>query len=95
MRKLHLDLDALDVTSFAARGDGADASGTVHGADQRDLGYHPTSSYFTLGHQSCYGDCMTNEYDTCWEAGPSVGPSCDYFCLAQTVGCIPVETSYC
>lgn len=93
MSKLHLELDALDVVSFAAAGDDTGARGTVHGAEYF-TGNCPTGSYFTLGHVSCYGECMTREYDTCYEAGPTVGPSCDYLCLGDTIGCIPTER-YC
>lgn len=89
MQKLRLDLDALDVDSFATDGGRQTPRGTVHGQDS-------TGSWFTVGQVSCYGDCMTREYDTCHEAGPSVGPSCDYICTEPSVGCYPPpETETC
>jgi hypothetical protein len=82
MKKIRLDLDSLDVVTFATDG-GPDAPrGTIHGNQ---------NTYFTIGQDSCYGGCMTHEYHTCMEAGPSVGPSCDYICTAQTVGCTTSE----
>ena len=95
MKKLSLDLESLDVVSFATDGEGAAPRGTVHG-QQGGLTWEP-NSFFTLGyHDSCYGACMTNEYNTCWEAGPTVGPSCDYFCQGPSIGCTPpAETETC
>jgi hypothetical protein len=92
MKKLRLDLDDLDVVSFATRDEQAAVKGTIHGQDQIQ-----TNSFFTLGgHDSCYGMCNTMEYDTCHEAGPTVGTSCDYFCTAPSIGCTPpAETEYC
>lgn len=86
MKKLRLDIDALDVVSFPTASEPETPRGTVRG-----------NSAFTLGwHDSCYGMCRTNEYDTCLEAGPTVGTSCDYFCTAPTIGCTPPpETEYC
>lgn len=92
MRKLRLELDELDVASFALVGEDAEARGTVRGEEQITT----ASSYFTLGQVSCYGECMTQEYQTCWDAGPSVGPSCDHLCTAPSVGCYPPEeTEFC
>lgn len=92
MKKIRLDLDALDVVSFETNGEAEGSRGTVHGQATREGGTNP---YFTLDHHdSCYGMCQTYEYNTCGE--PSVGPSCEYFCLAQTVGCYPPpETDFC
>jgi hypothetical protein len=81
MRKLRLDLEAIDVVSFPTDDQPDALRGTVHGRDS-------TGSHFTVGHVSCYGECMTEEYHTCREAGPSVGPSCDYVCTALSVGCL-------
>lgn len=80
MEKIRLDLNALDVESFPTSDEGKAARGTVRGQES-------TGSYFTLGHDSCYGGCDTREYDTCNEASCTVGPSCEYFCTAQSVGC--------
>lgn len=91
MKKIRLDLDTLDVDSFATSGEPDAPRGTVHGHDpfSRDYTINPNDCmYFTLGQVSCYqGQCMSNEYYTCGEAGPSVGPSCDYICQDQTYGC--------
>ncbi|HYW11547.1 MAG TPA: hypothetical protein VE871_06300 [Longimicrobium sp.] len=84
MKKIHLDLDTLDVVSFSTTGTQESARGTVHGQNRT------TDSFFTLGgHDSCYGMCNTMEYHTCGE--PSVGPSCENYCTAQSVGCYPPE----
>jgi len=93
MKKLRLELDSLDVVSFPTDGEHEIPRGTVQGQGTRDQ----TNSFFTLGgHDSCYGMCMTHEYDTCHEAGPSVGTSCDYFCTAPSIGCTgSVETQCC
>lgn len=98
MKKIRLDLEALDVVSFTTDDEPGAPRGTVRA-------HVPPDSYFTLGGASCYGDCMTIEYATCQEAGPTVGPSCDYYCLAWTAGCYPLteapgcvppaETEYC
>jgi hypothetical protein len=77
MKKIRLDLEALDVVSFTTDGDPDAPRGTVRGQD----------SYTYGGYLSCQGLCNTNEYDTCREAGPSVGPSCDWDCAAASVGC--------
>ena len=95
MKKIRLSLDALDVVSFATSGERNEPRGTVHGRDNpwepmsRDYTINPNDCmYFTLGQVSCYqGQCGTNEYATCAEAGPSVGPSCDYICQDPTYGC--------
>ena len=89
MKKLRLELEALDVVSFATDDEQGVPRGTVHGQNQ--------NSFFTLGgHDSCYGMCMTYEYDTCHFAGPSVGTSCDYYCTAPSIGCTgSVETQCC
>jgi hypothetical protein len=79
MKKIRLDLDTLDVVSFATAGGPNAPRGTIHGN---------SSTYFTMGQVSCYGECMTKEYDSCWEAGPSVGPSCDSICTGPSVGCV-------
>jgi len=93
MKKLRLELEALDVVSFATDGEHELPRGTVHGRESM----YPTSGYFTLdGNDSCYGMCRTVEYHTCWESQPSVGPSCDYLCTAPSVGCYPpAETEFC
>jgi hypothetical protein len=90
MKKIRLELDTLDVVSFATSGEPDVPRGTVQGRDSMN-------SFFTLGfHDSCYGMCLTNEYDTCHEAGPSVGPSCDYYCQGPSIGCYPPpETETC
>jgi hypothetical protein len=91
MRKIRLDPETLDVLSFATADEQQSLRGTVH-AESR-LTETETNPYFTLdGHDSCYGGCNTHEYNTCGE--PSVGPSCDRYCQAQTVGCYP-ETETC
>lgn len=90
MKKFRLDLDTLDVVSFATDGEPEKPRGTVHGHDpfSRDYTMHYNDCiYFTLGQASCYGECTTNEYYTCAEAGPTVGPSCDYVCQEPSVGC--------
>jgi len=88
MKKLRLELEALDVVSFATGGEREVPQGTVHGQSDRPL----TNPFFTLdGHNSCYGMCGTGEYDTCGE--PSVGPSCDAFCTAPSVGCYPLTAA--
>ncbi len=82
MKKIRLNLEELNVVSFAT-GAEPDARGSVHGRVVVGGGTEP---YVFTG-PSCYGDCLTNEYDTCREAGPSVGPSCEEMCGAWTVGC--------
>ncbi len=98
MKKLRLELEALDVVSFATNGEHGVPRGTVHGQVVVS-GYesYEAACGFTLGwHDSCYGVCRTNEYWTCQQAGPTVGPSCDYHCTAPSVGCTPpAETEYC
>jgi hypothetical protein len=84
MKKIRLDLDALDVVSFATDSEPDAPRGTIHG-------HNTMTPYFTLGQPSCYGGCATDEYHTCWEAGPSVGPSCDYICQEPSVGCYPPD----
>jgi len=93
MKKLRLELEALDVVSFATDGEHAVPRGTVQGQGITET--DQTGSFFTLGgHDSCYGMCNTNEYGTCGE--PSVGPSCEAFCTAPSVGCYPpAETELC
>jgi hypothetical protein len=81
MKKIRLSLEALDVVSFATDAE-TDARGTVHARDEL------TDPYYFTG-ASCYGDCQTNEYHTCREAGPTVGPSCELMCGAGSVGCYP------
>ena len=94
MKKLSLDLESLDVVSFATDDEQAALRGTVHGRETN--AFCLPANPFTIGyHDSCYGFCATDEYYTCHEAGPSVGPSCDYFCTEATVGCIPAETETC
>lgn len=79
MKKIRLDLDALDVESFATRDTPEAERGTVHGQGV-------ANPWFTLdGHDSCYGMCATHEYNDCGAC--TVGPSCEYYCLAQSVGC--------
>lgn len=98
MKKLRLELEALEVVSFATEREHEVPQGTVHGQGKTDTQQtEQTSSFFTLGgHDSCYGMCMTYEYDTCQEAGPTVGTSCDYYCTAPTIGCTgSVETQCC
>lgn len=93
MKKLRLELEALDVVSFATDDERGVPRGTVHGQNRTKQ----TDSFFTLGeHNSCYGGCGTMEYDTCQEAGPTVGPSCYYYCAGPSIGCTPpAETEYC
>lgn len=92
MNKIRLDLDTLDVTSFPTTDEREAPRGTVHGRD--GITETETNPFFTLGgHDSCYGMCNTNEYGSCGE--PSVGPSCENFCTAQSVGCYPAETETC
>lgn len=94
MKKIRLDLDSLDVLSFATEEKGNELRGTVHARVYTRMGDCET---FTLGwHDSCYGMCNTHEYHTCAVAGPTVGPSCDYYCTALSVGCDPgAETELC
>lgn len=80
MKKIRLDLEALDVVSFATDGEPDAPRGTIHGRDS----YY---GYTHGGFLSCQGLCNTHEYQTCHEAGPSVGPSCDWDCAAASVGC--------
>lgn len=87
MKKLRLDPETLEISTFAAEEDGMAERGTVQG--------NQTSTYFTWGQVSCYGDCQTQEYETCWEAGPSRGPSCDYVCTGQSIGCLTYASETC
>ncbi len=93
MEKIRLDLNTLDVVSFATDGEPETPRGTVHGHSEntqdRDYTMHYNDCiYFTVGQVSCYqGQCGTVEYHTCAEAGPSVGPSCDYICQDPSYGC--------
>jgi len=83
MKKIRLNLEALDVVSFETGAEPGAQRGTVHGHGQ---GF--TVPYYFTG-VSCYGECGTNEYDTCWEDGPTKGPSCEELCGAASVGCYP------
>ena len=94
MKKIRLNLDSLDVLSFATEEEPDRKRGTVHAHIQTQMS---DCSTFTLGwHDSCYGTCHTYEYRTCADSQPSVGPSCDYYCTAPSVGCYPgAETELC
>jgi hypothetical protein len=94
MKKIRLDLDSLEVLSFATEEESDRARGTVHARVETQM---TDCSAFTLGwNDSCYGMCHTHEYYTCAETQPSVGPSCDYYCTAPSVGCDPgAETELC
>jgi hypothetical protein len=81
MKKIRLDLEALDVVSFETDAKPGAQRGTVRG---RSVG----EPYYFTGY-SCYGDCATWEYDTCRVDGPTQGPSCEEMCGAGSVGCYP------
>lgn len=90
MKKIRLDLEALDVVSFTTDDESGAARGTVRA-------HNTTEPFFTLGGQaSCNGGCFTHEYPTCYEGCPS-GVSCDYLCPEPTIGCYfpPAETEDC
>jgi hypothetical protein len=83
MKKIRLNLEALDVVSFETDAEPG-ARGTVHGQGTRN-------PYYFTG-PSCYGDCQTWEYNTCGFYGPTEGPSCEELCGAASVGCTDPET---
>jgi hypothetical protein len=81
MKKIRLDLEALDVVSFVTDEEPRAQRGTVRGRG--------TEPYYFTG-PSCYGECVaTNEYYTCNGDGSTQGPSCEEMCGAASVGCYP------
>jgi hypothetical protein len=70
MKKIRLDVDALQVTSFAAEAEAPDADGTVEGNQIGTLRC-PTHAYATSPCDTCYqGSCA----DSC--GIPKTGQAC-------------------
>jgi hypothetical protein len=64
MRKIKLDLDALEIASFPTVGEGAGGHGTVHGWDQ-------SGPATCLGQATCASACSwTNGAVACKSCGP-------------------------
>jgi len=70
MRKIRLNAEDLEVRSFATE-PAAGPSGTVHGMD-----------YSCCDFYTCYQACIprTEEFETCYQTGPTCGASCDWQC---------------
>jgi hypothetical protein len=77
MRKIRLNVDELEVHSFAIDSV-TEPRGSVRGRQHTD-GADPT----------CYQVCLlvTDEYDTCDQSGPTCGASCDWVCYEGTDVC--------
>lgn len=75
MKKLRLEIEALQVDSFAPSADAAPAVGTVHGAQltqavtcAQSCGCPVTDRAHTCGcpDTSMINPCFCTEYQTCW-----------------------------
>jgi hypothetical protein len=85
MKKIRLDLDGLEVRSFAT-----DVAGTPRGT------VRARESYTYGGEDSCDQACIpiTYEYATCGQTGPTCGASCDFACDGTSHVC-PSDTGGC
>ncbi len=77
MKKIRLNLDQLEVRSFATDAT-PEPHGTVHGR-----------AYTYGGEYSCLQRCrqQTHEFDTCYDTGPTCGATCDWPCSPNTAVC--------
>ena len=75
MKKIRLDVEALEVDSFDTGKEGEAPRGTVRG----HLTVGSTMPYVPSG-ASCFGDCLTREYDTCFDDAPTDPASCNDYC---------------
>jgi hypothetical protein len=78
MKKIRLNIDELEVHSFAIDSV-TEPRGSVRGRQDTD-GDDPTTGYY---------DCfkVTDEYDTCDQSGPTCGASCDWVCYPASRTC--------
>lgn len=101
MQRLKLDLDHLQVQSFATTGPAADASGTVHG-HMVAVTDDPETCVGSIG---CYSlgcpsyTCLTGCNDTCYAScggtcDATCGGSCDGTCGSGDTGGSGNDTSY-
>lgn len=83
MKKIRLEIDALEVRSFATD-TAAEARGTVRGRES------PGSAYTYGGQDSCYQACFpqTHEFDTCGQTGPGCGATWDWPCYPGSYVCL-------
>lgn len=85
MKKIRLNLDELEVRSFATD-EAAAERGTVRARE----------SYTNGADDSCYQACLpyTYEFDTCGQTGPTCGATWDWACYPGSNVC-PSDTGGC